>query len=276
MITDFHTHIYPDKIAEKTISILKKQAPVVQNFSDGTISGLRKSMRQSGIGKAVILPVATRKGQFDTINRFAAEINSSCDDLISFGGIHPDDDDPEEKLKFLKDSGFRGIKIHPDYTGTFIDDPRYIRIITGCARLGLTVVTHAGVDPAFDVIHCPPEKGRAVLDAVMKETGVKEPFMVFAHLGGIFMHEEVKKHLLGSCCYLDISCSFAALGSFCDTTDEQVVGVIKKHGADKILFATDSPWNYQKEYVDHFKALEGLTDKEKDMILFSNAEKLLS
>ena len=90
MITDFHTHIYPDKIAEKTISILKKQAPVVQNFSDGTISGLRKSMRQSGIGKAVILPVATRKGQFDTINRFAAEINSSCDDLISFGGIHPD------------------------------------------------------------------------------------------------------------------------------------------------------------------------------------------
>ncbi len=276
MITDFHTHIYPDKIAEKTISILKKQAPVVQNFSDGTISGLRKSMRQSGIGKAVILPVATRKGQFDTINRFAAEINSSCDDLISFGGIHPDDDDPEEKLKFLKDSGFRGIKIHPDYTGTFIDDPRYIRIITGCARLGLTVVTHAGVDPAFDVIHCPPEKGRAVLDAVMKETGVKEPFMVFAHLGGIIMHEEVKKHLLGSCCYLDISCSFAALGSFCDTTDEQVVGVIKKHGADKILFATDSPWNYQKEYVDHFKALEGLTDKEKNMILFSNAEKLLS
>ena len=101
MITDFHTHIYPDKIAEKTISILKKQAPVVQNFSDGTISGLRKSMRQSGIGKAVILPVATRKGQFDTINRFAAEINSSCDDLISFGGIHPDDDDPEEKLALL-------------------------------------------------------------------------------------------------------------------------------------------------------------------------------
>ena len=276
MITDFHTHIYPDKIAEKTISALKKQAPAVQSFSDGTIAGLRRSMKAAGIGRSVILPVATRKGQFDTINRFAAELNASCNDLVSFGGIHPDDDDPEEKLGSLKKQGFRGIKIHPDYTGTFIDDPKYIRIITECARLGLMVVTHAGVDPAFDVIHCPPEKGRAVLDRVMNETGIAKPFMIFAHLGGIFMHEEVKKHLIGSSCYIDISCSFAALGSFCDTTDSQVVEVIKKHGADKILFATDSPWNDQKEYADHFRSLEGITDKEKDMILCTNAEKILA
>lgn len=276
MITDFHTHIYPDKIAEKTISALKKQAPVVQNFSDGTIAGLRSSMKKAGIDRAVILPVATRKGQFDTINRFASQLNSSCNDLISFGGIHPDDDNPEEKLRFLKDQGFKGIKIHPDYTGTFIDDPRYIRIITECARLGLMVVTHGGVDPAFDIIHCPPEKGRAVLDRVMSETGVTKPFMVFAHLGGIYMHEEVKKHLIGSNCYLDISCSFASLGSYCDTTDSQVAEVIRKHGAEKILFATDSPWNDQKEYLEHFKALEGITDKEKEMILCSNAEKLLA
>ena len=51
--------------------------------------------------------------------------------------------------------------------------------------------------------------------------------------------------------------------------------VIKKHGADKILFATDSPWNEQKAYLEHFKTLSGITDNEKEMILHRNAEKLL-
>ena len=140
----------------------------------------------------------------------------------------------------------------------------------------MLVVTHAGVDPAFDVIHCTPEKGRAVLDRVSAETGTDKPFLVFAHLGGMFVHQDVMKYLVGTNCYIDISCSFKSLGSFCDTDDEEVVRVIKSHGADKILFATDCPWNSQKEYAEHFRQLSGITDKEKNMILFENAERLLS
>ncbi len=275
MVTDFHTHVYPDKIAERTIQALMTAAPDVKIFTKGTLSALLESMKASGIDKSVILPVATKKGQFDTINRFALELNHNYKELVSFGGIHPDDENPEEKLQFLKDNGFKGIKIHPDYTDTFIDDERYIRIITACARLGLKVVTHSGADPAFKVIHCPPAKGREVLDKATKLTGTRDPFMVFAHLGGIYVHNEVLEHLVGTNCYIDISCSFAALGSYCDTSDEDVVELIRLHGADRILFATDSPWNDQKEYLEHFRALKGLSDKEKEMILNENAEKLL-
>ncbi len=276
MVIDFHTHVYPDKIAEKTIGTLMKSAPDVKVYTKGTLDSLRESMKKYGIDKSVILPVATRKGQFDTINRFALEINKNYTDVVSFGGIHPDDENIEEKLLFLKNSGFKGVKIHPDYTQTFIDDERYIRIITESAKSGLTVVTHAGVDPAFDVIHCPPEKARAVLDKITEETKVKKPFIVFAHLGGIYCHKDVVKYLLGTNCYIDISCSFASLGSFCDTTDEDVVEVIKAHGADKILFASDSPWNHQGQYLEKFKSLKGLSDTEKELILHKNAEKLLS
>ena len=275
MVIDFHTHIYPEKIAAKTIQALLSSADGVQAFTNGTVDGLRESMKKAGVDKSVILPVATRKGQFETINSFAENINKTCDDLISFGGIHPDDDDPQGKLLSLKERGFKGVKIHPDYTGTMIDDKRYINIITECARLGLLVVTHAGVDPAFEVIHCPPEKARTVLDNALKGSGTSKPFMVFAHLGGLFVHSDVEKYLLGSCCYIDISCSFSELGSYCDTTETEVVSVIKKHGADRILFATDSPWNDQKAYLEHFKAIPELSDKEKDMILFKNAEGLL-
>ena len=275
MVIDFHTHVYPDKIAEKTIQTLMSSAPAVTDvYTKGTLSALMESMENAGIDKSVILPVATRKGQFDTINKFALNINMNHKNLVSFGGIHPDDDDIPEKIRFLKENGFKGVKIHPDYTDTFIYDERYIKIIKECAEQGLKIVTHAGADPAFDTIHCHPKKAREILDNIRSATG--EPFMIFAHLGGIRVHEDVKKYLLGSNCYLDISCSFSELGSWCDTTAKEVTDVIKMHGADKILFATDSPWNDQKAYLEHFRALPDISDTQKELILYRNAEKILS
>ncbi len=276
MVIDFHTHVFPDKIAARSIQTLEQVSEDINAFTDGTLQGLLDSMDRSGIDRSVILPVATRKGQFDTINRFAREINRTYDRLYSFGGIHPDDDEVEDKLRFLKDNGFRGIKIHPDYTGVCIDDERYIRIITAAARLGLLVVTHAGVDPAFDQIHCTPQKGRAVMDHVFQETGVRKPFLVFAHLGGILVHKDVQKYLIGTDCYLDISCSFRDISPFCDTSDEDVAEVIRSHGAERILFASDSPWNDQKAYREKLLALSGVSEQEKELIFHQNAEKLLA
>ena len=113
MVIDFHTHVYPDKIAERTINALLNSAPDVKIFTKGTIDALIESMNKAGIDKSVVLPVATRKGQFDTINNFAYNINQKYSQLVSFGGIHPDDENPEQKLRFLKSKGFKGIKIHP-------------------------------------------------------------------------------------------------------------------------------------------------------------------
>ena len=276
MVIDFHTHIYPDAIAARALSVLCESVDNVTAYTDGTLSGLLSSMKRAGVDKSVILPVVTRKGQFETVNRFALEINKKYSELVSFAAIHPDDDDIEEKIFSLKRSGFKGVKLHPDYTGVFIDDERYIRIISLCAAAGLKVITHSGEDPAFELAHCPPEKGRAVLDRVRQSTGIDEPFMVFAHLGGLCMHKEVEKHLVGRSCYIDISCSFSSVKRYSDTDDEDVVRIIKNHGAERILFATDSPWNDQKAYVEHFKALKALSDKEKDLILFENAARLLS
>ena len=274
MIIDFHTHVYPDALAERIMAALSR-FDGVEAHTTGTLNALRDSMKRAGIDKSVILPVNTRKGQFDSITKFAQYINESFDDLISFGGLHPDDDDITEKLQYLKNKDFIGIKIHPDYTETFIDDERYINIIAEAHKLGLLVITHAGKDPAYSTIHCPPEKGRKMLDLVQERAPFDEPFFIFAHLGGNHLQKDVEKYLVGQPCYIDISCSFSDLGNFSTSTDEEIIRIIKHHGADKILFATDSPWNDQKAYVDRFKALKGLTDIEKEMILGGNAKKLL-
>lgn len=275
MIIDFHTHIYPDHLAARTLEVLTASAKGVIPHTDATVSGLLSGMEKSGIDKSVILPVATRKGQFDTINRFAKGINESYDNLISFGGIHPDDDDIEGKLGFLSENGFKGIKIHPDYTDTFIDDERYVRIITLCQRLGLTVVTHGGKDVAYPVVHCTPQRGRRMLERVYENTGFDEPFVVFAHLCGADRIDEVERYLVGQNCYLDISCSFKGIGKFSQLCDEEIVRIIKLHGADKILFASDSPWNDQLAYQERMRSLGGISDGEKEMIFHQNAERLL-
>lgn len=274
MIIDFHTHVYPDKIAAKTVEALGRFVNDPPH-TDGTIQSLLGSMQTSGVDKSVILPVNTRAGQFDSITRFAKQINETYDNLISFGGIHPDDEAPEDKLRYLKENGFMGIKLHPDYTDTFIDDERYIRIISAAKKLGLLVLSHSGKDPAFDVVHCTPQKGAAMLDRVNELVPSDKAFFIFAHLGGTREIKDVEKHLIGRNCYIDISCSFD-LGGYSAITDDDIVNVIKAHGADKILFATDSPWNDQKMYLDRFCSLKGLSDTEKDMILGQNAEKLLA
>ena len=54
----------------------------------------------------------------------------------------------------------------------------------------------------------------------------------------------------------------------------QLLTMIRSHGADKILFASDSPWQDQRRYIDLLKSLP-LTEEEKAQILYKNASKLL-
>ena len=49
---------------------------------------------------------------------------------------------------------------------------------------------------------------------------------------------------------------------------------MKKHGADRILFGTDSPWTNQAVEVERL-AHSGLTDDALSKIFGDNAKKLL-
>lgn len=106
MVIDFHTHAFPDKIAEKTIAILADRSGTAAS-TDGTVDGLIGSMKDAGVDISVVLPVVTKPSQFESINAFAERINS-LPGIISFGGIHPDCEDSEKKIDALADAGFRG------------------------------------------------------------------------------------------------------------------------------------------------------------------------
>ena len=293
MVVDFHTHIFPDKIAAKTIESLGTIAGI-NAATDGTLNGLIDSMRKSGVDKSVIMPVCTKPEQFDNVNTFAKKINDTYDGrIISFGGIHPDCENPKEKLKNIKSLGILGIKIHPDYQKVMIDDIRFMRIIEYANELGLIILTHAGVDIGLpEPVHCPPDKMRKVLDTLKPEK------MILAHLGGWKQWEEVYEYLAGENVYMDtafmvgvsvndkIDVTYPAVNNqiedsiLCNNAkyteyieQELFLKILKKHGTDKILFATDSPWSNATAGINYIKNLS-INENEKKQILGENAVKL--
>ncbi len=262
MVIDFHTHTFPDKIAKASIESLSKCSGITPH-TDGTISGLKRSMEEDGVDLSVILPVVTRPAQFETVNRVAAEICEKGEGFLSFGGIHPDCPDVKQKMREIKSLGLKGVKIHPAYQEVYMDDIRYLRILEAATEQGLVVSVHAGVDIGLPVpVYAAVER----IARAIKETAPEK--LVLAHLGGWKEWDAVEETLAGDNVYLDT----AFLEDY--ISDELLLRIIKKHGADKILFGTDCPWSGQRESIERLEKLP-LSEEEKRLIFSENAEKLL-
>ena len=73
---------------------------------------------------------------------------------------------------------------------------------------------------------------------------------------------------MGKPVYFDLAYTFGFISS------EQLLRIIQNHGANRILFATDSPWNDQAHDIQALREL-GLAPAEEAAILGGNAARLL-
>lgn len=276
MIVDFHTHIFPARLAPLVIEDLSRASGTLP-YTDGTEKGLLSSMEHAGIQYSVTLPVATNPDKVVSLNRAAVPENTDGR-LIRFGAMHPDCPDRKAELRRLAAQGCRGIKIHPVYQGVCLDDIRYLRILDEAGALGLTVVTHTGDDIGFPgVIKCSPAMARHALC----EVGPVK--LVLAHMGGWHCWEEACDLLADTSACLDTSFSAGTVRLRRENakTDldlmnaAQMLDMIRLFGAGRILFGTDSPWTDQKQSVEYLHTL-GLTAEEEEKILWKNAARLLS
>ncbi len=276
MYIDMHTHIFPDAIAGRAIANLERIADEgsgrkgsLKACTDGTYNGLLASMRRCGIDASLILPVMTKPSQFETVNKYAAEINGK-NGIYSFGGLHPDCEDIENKLKTIKSLGLKGIKLHPDYQRCAVDDERYMKIVRICLELGLYITFHAGYDIGYpEPMYCRPDVFRRAYMPLLREYGEEEhPHIILAHLGGVTTADKTLEYLCGIPVYLDLAFTFGVM----NTGD--ITEIIRRHGAEKILFGSDSPWSDQEKSRLGLEALS-LSKEEKELISHINAEKIL-
>lgn len=268
MVVDFHTHCFPDSLASRAVSKLAALCGL-QPYTDGTVSGLRRSMREAGVSLSVVQPVATRPQQVRTINTWAAEQDAirrssrQPEQLLFFGTMHPDLADWREEIGRIKRDGLLGIKFHPDYQGFFVDEDRMWPFYEALFQEGLIILFHAGSDAGLPPpVHCAPERLARVLDQF---PGGR---IVAAHMGGYRCWEGVARHLAGKELYFDTSFSFAGLGA------AGMARLIRAHGPEKVLFGTDSPWTSQLESLAGIRGLD-LPPDGKERILCQNAGSLL-
>lgn len=262
MVIDFHTHIFPDKIAQAALPKLSKASGGVEPCGLATVSSMTDVMKNSGVDKAVFLSIATNPKQQKNVNDFAiAQLDNPY--LIPFGSVHPDSEEAFDELERLKAAGIKGVKLHPDYQGFFVDEDRMLPIYEKIAKLGLITVFHAGVDIGFpEPVHCTPERLARVLGAF---DGAP---VVAAHWGGYLMYDEVLKHLCGKNLYFDTSFSYSKV------PPDYAKTLIKEHSAEKILFGTDMPWSSPENELKFTNSLD-LDDGQLNAILSGNAQKLL-
>jgi predicted TIM-barrel fold metal-dependent hydrolase len=260
MLIDFHTHCFPDALAPRAIEKLSFAGGGLEPYTNGTVSDLHRSMREHGVDVSVVLNIATNPRQQKNVNDFAAAINGH--DIVAFGSVYPDSPDAMDEIDRIRDLGLRGVKLHPDYQGFSVDDPRYKPLYRKISSLGLITLFHAGHDIGF-----PPPYG-GTPDKMAKIIDCFDTPVIAAHWGGAVMSADVLKYLCGSPLYFDTSFGYSMMPKY------YALKIIEKHGVERMLFGTDSPWHTAEMERRLLSAL-ALSDAELAQIYGENAKRLL-
>ena len=280
MIIDFLSHTFPEKISSRVVKKLGITAHI-KAYTDGSIENLAASMKKAGVSYSVNLPVMTSPEQVEKINSSMIEDREAllARGIIAFGGLHPDYTDYKKEIRRLREHHIAGIKLHPAYQNINLDDIRMLRIIDCASEEGLIVLTHAGIDIGiYDRNYCSVAHILKVIDEVHPEK------FVLAHMGNWDCWQDVERDLAGAPVWLDTAFSIGPIAKNPATDeppyeemnlrDEDFIRLCRRHGTDRILFATDSPWQDQADYIGRIKAMD-FSDAEKEQIFGGNAVALL-
>lgn len=262
-IFDFHVHAFTDTLAERAVSALAETSGIKPS-TDGTVSDLKRLLADRGIAGAMVLPIATKPSQQKTINNWAAEISGGG--IYCCGTVHPDAEGIMEELERISALGLCGLKFHSEYQFFRPDEERMIPVYRRAGELGLFVVFHAGWDPYShgEVLATP----YSIANAAER---CPDTTIIAAHMGGINMSDKVLDELAGRFgnLYLDT----AVIADY--LSDEQFLRITEKHGADRILFGSDIPWDDPARELAVIERAP-LSTADKELILHGNAERLLS
>ena len=265
-VIDAHVHLYPDSLAPKVVPMLSGRFGNAPAF-DGTVAGCAANAAETGIVMSVNLPVATTPDHVGHTNSFWSQYASRGNDgdrsVISLAALHPHTADAANEVCNIARMRFAGIKFHPEYQNFRFNDACMDDIWAAMSENGLVAYLHAGGERVFSPpFHSTPKE---ILELHRRFPKLK---IVAAHLGGFGMWDEVEEKLVDEDVFLDLSHTFFWM------PHERIFRMIKAHGAHRILFGTDAPWQCPADILAAFLNLP-LTDKEQRQICYETARHLL-
>ncbi|MCL2634372.1 MAG: amidohydrolase family protein [Oscillospiraceae bacterium] len=268
MVFDAHTHIFPDKIAERASAGIGEFYDMPMKY-DGSVATLMQlcrrvaaSLNNSVIG-CMVCSVATRPEQVISINDFISDAVHESDGFFTgFCSLHPDmtENELDSELNRVIALGLKGVKLHPDIQKFEADGKAAYRIYEAIDNR-LPLLIHAG-DSRFS--YSSPKKIRKALEQFPDMT------VIAAHFGGWSEWDDAVHELTGhENLYVD-TCS-----SLYTIKPEKAREYITVFGEDRVLFGTDYPmWDIsdELELIDKLN----LSPSVKEKILYKNARKLFN
>ena len=226
MIIDAHAHVWPDAIAQQ---VLASRPAGLDPRHDGTVAGLLRTMDDAGIDRALALGVAARARTVARTNEFIGSLDRSR--FVPFGTVHPELSD-EDNLRYLRDNGITGVKLHPLFQELSLGDPRVVDLVRALADNGITVITHVGTggDDAAN------ERG-APRHLVALLAAVPNLRLIACHFGGYHLLDEAERLVVGNRLYLETSWP----PTVANLPPERIRALIERHGPDRVVFGSDWP-----------------------------------
>jgi len=262
-IFDAHTHIFPEKIAERAVDGIGEFYDMSMSHS-GTAADLTKRLKSCGVCGCMVCAVATVKEQVGSINDFIAdEVQKSNGFMVGFCSLHPDmtANEVDAEITRAQSLGLKGVKLHPDFQRFRADGKRASRIYEVIGSR-LPVLIHAG-DSRYEFSS--PHK---IANALKQFSDLT---VIAAHLGGWSEWDEAALTLAGKFAdrlYVDTSSSLYAM------SPKKAAEYIGAFTEDFVMFGTDYPmWDIREE-LQRFDRLD-LTNTTREKILYKNSQKLL-
>lgn len=264
-VFDTHTHTYPEQIASKATKALGEfyTFPV---GGEGTYADLEKEYRPLGLKGMLLFCVATNPHQVprvnDSVAALAALSRSQGYETVGFAGMHQDYPDFAGELDRCAEMGLRGVKLHPDIQGEYVDSEKFLPLYEEMEKRGMTLYLHVGDNrPRYRF-----SEAKRVRKIALSFPRLK---IVAAHLGGYMAWDESPVLWGLDNVYYDCSSTLWAL------PNEESVRLIRGCGVDRVMYGSDYPVMSPARHLSLFLGLP-LTEEEKQAILYGNAKRILS
>lgn len=260
-VIDMHTHIFPDKIARKaTMNVVDYFGQPEPPNHFGTAGELISVLDRAKIDYALVFSAATGPHQVETVNRYIWGESKRCEKLIPCGTLHAGYEGYREELRWLREHGVFGVKIHPEFQRFALDDERLFPMYEEMERHDMFLLAHMG-DPRVNVSG--PRRLLPVAETFPKLR------CIAAHLGNWndWDPEKIKPIAELENVYTDISSSFSYVTDYAPLYE-----VLKAYDPSHVFFGSDYPiWCPEKELGKALKL--DLPENFLEDILFHNFAK---
>lgn len=260
MRCDIHTHAFHPKIASKAVAHLNDHYGV-KPVGLGTVDDLLARAKTAGLDAVVVHCAATEAAQVIPANNFAIELQKTQPMIRAFGTLHPDYPKMSAELDRLERNGIRGLKVHCDFQGFRMDDPRLYDIVE-MASHRFVFMFHVG-----DTL--PPDKNPSCPVKFAKlRAAFPDTTMIAAHFGGYRQWEYSLLHLIGSPAYIDTSSTLDFV------SDDLLHALYTRHPRERILFGSDYPLYDPATEAEKLSRRLNLSDSELDELMSNSARVL--